>query len=131
MPKPAVTRREFTLALAGGAALAADQSTAVGQDVAPKDAGSKAPSEKKTAGDTGQAKEKPTDQTEAREHPPEAAYLLGLIMRRYPDERLDEGAVNGIVRDIYGDLARSRALSSFPLDNSDEPEFTFQAWRAD
>lgn len=131
MPKPAVTRREFTLALAGGAALAADRSTTVGQEVAPKDAGSKTPPQKKSAGDAGQTKEKPTDQTEAREPPPEAAYLLGLIMRRYPDERLDDTAVDGIVRDIYGDLARSRALSSFPLDNSDEPGFTFQAWRAD
>lgn len=131
MPKPAVTRREFTLALAGGAALVADHSTAVGLEVAPKDAVSKTPSEKKSAGDAGQAAEKPTDEVEAREPPPEAAYLLGLIMRRYPDERLDDTAVNGIVRDIYGDLARSRALSSFPLDNSDEPGFTFQAWRAD
>ena len=52
-------------------------------------------------------------------------------MRRYSDERLDEAAVNGIVRDIYGDLARSRVLSSFPLDNSYEPGFTFSAWRAD
>lgn len=131
MPIPAVTRREFTLALAGGAALAADQSTAVGQEVAPNDAGSKTPSEKKSTDDAGQSKEKPTDEVEAREPPPEAAYLLGLIMRRYPDERLDETAVNGMVRDIYGDLARSRALSRFPLDNSDEPGFTFQAWRAD
>ena len=131
MSKSAVTRREFALALAGGAALAADQATAVGQEVAPKDAGSNAPFEKKSAGEVGQANEKPTDEVEARELPPEAAYILGLIMRRYSDERLDEAAVNGIVRDIYGDLARSRVLSSFPLDNSDEPGFTFSAWRAD
>ncbi len=131
MPNPGVTRREFTLALAGGAALAADQSTTVGQDKAPKNAGSKTSTEKKPANDAGQATEKPTDEVEAREPPPEAAYLLGLIMRRYPDERLDETAVTGIVRDIYGDLARSRVLSSFPLDNSDEPGFTFKAWRAD
>jgi hypothetical protein len=131
MPGSSVTRREFTLALAGGAVLAANQSMTVGQDAAPSDAGSKTPSEKKSASGAGQATEKPADQDEAREPPPEAAYLLGLIMRRYPDERLDETAVNGIVRDIYGDLARSRALSSFPLDNSDEPGFTFRAWRAD
>jgi len=131
MPKPVVTRREFTLALAGGAALASDQATAVGQETAPKDAGSKKPSGEKSESDPDQATEKPADEVEAREPPPEAAYLLGLIMRRYPDERLDETAVNGIVRDIYGDLARSRVLSSFPLDNSDEPGFTFKAWRAD
>ena len=130
MPKSGVTRREFTLALAGSAALAAEQSTADGQDADPKDAGPKKPSGKKSENDPDQAKKKPEDLVEAREPPPESAYLLGLILRRYPDERLDETAVNGIVRDIYSDLARSRVLSSFPLDNSDEPGFTFQAWRA-
>lgn len=130
MPKSSVTRREFTLALAGGAALATDQSMTLGQDAAPSDDGSKTPSEKKSPSDAGQATKKPADQVEAREPPPEAAYLLGLVMRRYPDDRLDETAVNGIVRDIYGDLTRSRILSSFPLDNSDEPGFTFRAWRA-
>mgnify|MGYP006899562603 FL=1 len=131
MSNPGVTRREFTLALAGGAALAADQSTTVGQDATPSAASPKNPPEKKSANDADQATGKPTDPAEASEPPPEAAYLLGLIMRRYPDERLDETAVSGIVRDIYGDLARSRVLSSFPLDNSDEPGFTFKAWRAD
>jgi hypothetical protein len=81
--------------------------------------------------DEGPAAKKEPDDGTPRELPPEAAYLLGLIMRRYADERLDEVAVSGIVQDIYGDLARSRVLSSFPLQNSDEPGFVFKAWRAD
>lgn len=131
MTKPTVTRREFTLALAGGAALAADQASAIGQDATPKKDDPKSPAADKSTSDAKPTEDQPGDQVEAREPPPEAAYLLGLIMRRYPDERLGEAAVNGIVRDIYGDLARSRVLSSFPLDNSDEPGFAFKAWRAD
>ena len=117
-------RREFTLALAGSAVFTADRVT-VGQDVPT----SKTDADSKTDDQPG-SDQQPTSE-ESGEPPPEAAYLLGLIMRRYPDERLDETAVSGIVRDIYGDLARSRALSSFPLDNSDEPGFVFKAWRAD
>lgn len=131
MTKPVVTRRAFTLALAGGAALAVEQSAAIGQEVAPKKDDSKPPAADKSGTDAKQAKDEPDEKVEAREPPPEAAYLLGLIMRRYPDERLDESAVSGIVRDIYGDVARSRVLSSFPLDNSDEPGFAFKAWRAE
>lgn len=131
MSKSAVTRREFTLALAGSAALAAEQSAAIGQDVTPKKAGPKSTADDKTSNNKKTAKDELGEKIEAREPPPEAAYLLGLIMRRYPDERLGEAAVNGIVRDIYGDVARSRVLSSFPLDNSDEQAFAFKAWRAD
>jgi hypothetical protein len=131
MSRSTVTRREFTLALAGGAALAAEQSATLGQDVAPQKAASASPPNEKSADDARQEKKQPAAPVEPREPPPEAAYLLGLIMRRYSDERLDEAAVDGIVRDIYSDLARSRLLSSFPLDNSDEPGCTFRAWRAD
>jgi hypothetical protein len=127
------TRREFTMAIAGGAVLAANQpSPSFGQDSASDRDGSKqAPSsDKKVSGKDDSPKKKPADE-EPPEPPPEAAYLIGLITRRYPDERLDEVAVTGIVRDIYGDLARGRALSRYPLENSDEPGFVFQAWRAD
>ena len=117
-------RREFTLALAGSAVFAADRVT-VGQDVPT----SKTDADSKTDDQPG-SDQQPTSE-ESGEPPPEAAYLLGLIMRRYPDERLDETAVSGIVRDIYGDLARSRVLSSFSLENSDEPGFVFKAWRVD
>ena len=61
---------------------------------------------------------------------PEAAWTLGLILKRYPDERLDEAAIQGIVGDIHGDIARSKMLSNFPLKNSDEPGYLFRPWRA-
>ncbi|MDA0920203.1 MAG: hypothetical protein O2945_14125 [Planctomycetota bacterium] len=131
MSQSAVTRREFTLALAGGAALAVDQSTGISQEVAPEKTVPELQAAEKSEDGATKTKDQSDEQAEAPEPPPEAAYLLGLIMRRYPDERLDEVAVSGIVRDIYGDLARSRVLSSFPLDNSDEPGFAFKAWRAD
>lgn len=123
------TRREFTLALAGGTAItASQQASAVGQE-SKTDNAEKTPTKdtEKTAENSDKTPDKKPDTDEVSEPPPEAAYLLGLIMRRYPDERLDETAVTGIVRDIYGDLARSRVLSSFPLENSDEPGFTFKA----
>ena len=73
------------------------------------------------------------DQPEAEsvEDPPEAAYVLGLILRRYADERLTDSIVSRIAGDVYGDLARSAILSSFPLSNSDEPAFVFRACRDD
>lgn len=77
-------------------------------------------------------KKKPAQpsEPEARQQPPEEAYLLGLVLRRYPDERLDEAAINAIVKDIRGDVIRGRVLSKFPLTNADEPSPIFQAWRA-
>lgn len=132
MTIPAVTRRQFTLALAGGATLAANPSDSAGQQISQDETESTPPPADKSTGKSKKASSTETPEpAEPREPPPEAAYLLGLIMRRYPDDRLDETAVSGIVRDIYGDLARSRVLSRFPLDNADEPGFTFQAWRAD
>lgn len=67
----------------------------------------------------------------SEESPSELESLAGLILRRYGDDRLDEKAVTGILRDIQGDLVRGRVLSRFPLTNADEPAFTFAAWRAD
>lgn len=131
MSRSAVTRREFTLALAGGTVLATDQALAIGQDATPQKDRSKSPAAGKSESDVKPTKDQTSEPIEAPEPPPEAAYLLGLIMRRYPDERLDEAAVSWIARDIYGDLARSRVLRSFPLRNSDEPGFTFNAWRVD
>jgi hypothetical protein len=83
MSRSTVTRREFTLALAGGAALAAEQSATLGQDVAPQKAASASPPNEKSADDARQEKKQPAAPVEPREPPPEAAYLLGLIMRRY------------------------------------------------
>jgi len=67
----------------------------------------------------------------SRREPPEEAYLLGLVLKRYPDERLDDRAISDILQDIRSDMNRSRTLSAFPLKNSDEPGFVFRAWRAD
>ena len=69
MPKGTVTRREFTLALAGGAALATKQSAASGQDATSKKAGTKSPPDENSAGNAKQTKDQPTDQVEAREPP--------------------------------------------------------------
>ena len=74
--------------------------------------------------------EKP-EQAVPEETPSELEYLAGLILRRYHDDRLDESALTGIVRDLQADLIRGRVLSRFPLTNADEPAFTFGAWRAD
>jgi hypothetical protein len=63
---------------------------------------------------------------EATEEVPEAAWLLGLILKRYPDERIDEPAIRGILGDIQGDLQRSKTLADFPLENSDEPGLVFR-----
>ena len=51
-------------------------------------------------------------------------------MQRYPSEHFGEAAIQGIFRDLRGDLARGRILSEFPLENSDEPCFEFRAFRA-
>lgn len=131
MTNPSVTRRQFTMSLAGGAAFSAAQSAAADQESSPKNSGASQTSADNSVKKSEMAADGEPDETDAGEPPPEAAYLLGLIMRRYPDERIDDAAVAGIVRDIYGDLSRSRIINSFPLSNSDEPGFLFRAWRAD
>ena len=62
--------------------------------------------------------------------PSEEVLLLTCLMQRYPSEHFDEAAIQGIFRDLRGDLARSKILSEFPLENSDEPCFEFRAFRA-
>ncbi|MFQ5731519.1 MAG: hypothetical protein ACE5KM_06155 [Planctomycetaceae bacterium] len=57
--------------------------------------------------------------------------LLAVIRRRYPDPRLHGKVLAGIRRDLKGDLRRSKVLRSFALSNSDEPGFTFAAYRGD
>jgi hypothetical protein len=112
MSETNLTRRafghQFALGVAG-ASLIADETVA-----------QEAPEKKKAA----------APEPEARQQPPEEAYLLGLVLRRYPDERLDEAAINAIVKDIRGDVIRGRVLSKFPLTNTDEPSPLFQPWRA-
>jgi len=88
---------------------------------------------------TAAAAELPDDDTKpAKAEKPEApkpksqAELLAEVIRqRYPDERLDEKTLARIRGDVASDLRRSRALSAFPLSNSDEPAFVFAAYRQD
>ena len=110
-----IDRRAFTLSLAASLAAA----SAVSDEAV-------ADEEKKS-----DEKKKPKPEPVARKEPPEAAYILELITRRYPDNRLDEQALKSIVGDIRADMFRSRVLSQFPLENGDEPGFTFGAWRSD
>ena len=62
--------------------------------------------------------------------PPTEVLLLTYLVRRYPNDHLDEAAIQGIFRDIRGDVARGRVLAEFPLKNSDEPAFVSSAYRA-
>ncbi len=115
-----VTRRDFALGLAALPALA---TAAVAQD-------DKKPADtppKKAAQNETDEKKAEESGAETREVP-EAAWLLGLILKRYPDERLDETAIRGILRDVQSDIRRSKALSDFPLENSDEPAFAFRPY---
>ena len=65
----------------------------------------------------------------AAARPSEEVLLLTCLMQRYPSEHFDEAAIQGIFRDLRGDLARGKILSEFPLENSDEPCFEFRAFR--
>jgi len=147
MTSSGLTRRQFTLTLASGASIAAAQGVSGAQQeesvehpdkphADPASDGDDPPSSgsvdasKESDPEDEQPHEADSDKDESDE-PPEAAWVLGWIMRRYADERLDDAAVSGIASDIYRDLARSRTLSSFPLSNSDEPAFIFRARRAE
>lgn len=63
------------------------------------------------------------------EEPPVELLLLSYLVRRYPSDKYDEQALQGIFRDILGDVARGRQLSEYPLTNSDAPAFVFTAYR--
>ena len=75
------------------------------------------------------AEKKGIDPAAAPALPPTEVLLLTYLMRRHPSDQYDEAAVQGIFRDIRGDVARGRQLSEFPLTNADEPAFTFGAYR--
>ncbi len=81
------------------------------------------------------AEDKPPAETKeahaaAPARPSEEVLFLTCLMQRYPSDHFDETAIQGIFRDLRGDLARGRILSEFPLENSDEPCFEFRAFRA-
>lgn len=107
MPDP-MTRREFAGLVATGTVLSSSTLTAVAAD-------------------------KPAPV--AKSQPPAAVspveVLVSLVQEKYPDERLDQAALDEVRSDFRHFLSRSKILSSFSLVNSDEPGFVFSAWRAD
>lgn len=111
-------RRQFAGTLAAGTSGAALSLAA--QSVSADDQADK-PQKDKDA--------KPEESVDAPAKPTMEILLLTFLMQRYPSEHYDETALQGIYGDIRGDLARGRILSEFPLKNSDEPAFVFQAYR--
>jgi hypothetical protein len=118
MTTPELNRRDFTRNVTAGlvGASAASTGLAVGSEQTEKPPENAAPEP--------ETKEEPQEISEA-------GWMLGLILKRYPDERLDEASIRGIVGDIHADMARSRLLSSYPLENSDEPGYVFRPWRGE
>ncbi len=120
-----IDRRRFNRQLAAGtscltAGLAA--ASAVGAETPPAPA---LPEDPRAA-----RNEKPAPPDPASpETPPPEVMLLTYLVRTYPSDHFDEPAVQGIFRDIRGDLARGQLLAEFPLMNSDEPAFAFRAYR--
>ena len=120
-----IDRRGFARQLAAGtgcltAGLAG--TSAVGAEVPP------APDLPETpAAKPGENPARPDDATP--ETPPPEVLLLTYLVRSHPSDHLDEQAIQGIFRDIRGDLARGQLLAEFPLKNSDEPAFAFRAFR--
>ena len=114
-PDP-VNRRDFARTIA--AATAATAATALESTAADADP-KKAP--------------KPDSQPKPpADPPPPATLLLETLRQRYPDKRLDsQDVLQALYNELRDDLARSRRLSSFPLENADEPGFLFAAFRAD
>lgn len=126
MPDESISRRHFAHRVMAG--------TASGSLIAVASAGSMSALADEPAKSPAAVKETtsaPDPDEPPRREPPEEAYLLGLVLKRYPDERLSERAIGDILQDIRSDTGRSRVLSAFPLRNSDEPGFVFRAWRAD
>jgi hypothetical protein len=118
-------RRNFARQLAAGtgclAALAAQ--TANAADVPPAPSLPQDPAAKPAPAPA------PAPAVERPEIPPAEILLLTHLVRAYPSEHFDDAAIQGILRDIRGDLARGEMLAEFALKNSDEPAFQFRAYR--
>lgn len=125
MKEADLNRRAFAGVLAGRTAAAALTVAATSSDAAFAQDYQKKKSESDAAG------KNVLPESEPEEEVSETALLLGLILMRYPDDRLDETAIQGIIRQIHSDMVHSEILSSFPLENSDEPAFAFRAWTTD
>lgn len=116
-----IDRRHFTTQLAWGAG-------GLAATMAPLSAISAA-QEKPAAAQGKPDAKKPDEVAAAPELPPPEVILLTYLTRRHPSDHYDEAALQGIYRDIRGDVARGKQLSEFPLRNSDEPAFVFAAYR--
>ena len=119
MPDPhRIGRRQFVESVAWGSSVAG---TLLGPTLAT------AATETPPVEQKGEEKKEPPAPAVAP--PSEEVLLLTVLTQRYPSEHFDEAALQGIYRDIRGDLARGRILSEFALKNSDEPAFVFRAHR--
>lgn len=116
-----IGRREFSRQIAAGAGLLGGIATVSTSVASPR-----------TAEDPPVPKKGDDPKSDAPEPPPPPAevLLLNYLIRKYPSDKFDDQALQGIFRDIRGDVARGKALASFPLKNSDEPVFTFRAYRS-
>ena len=72
---------------------------------------------------------KPAEPEPKPEPVPPEILLLSFLTRQYPSDHFDEVAIQGIFRDIRGDVIRGRQLSEFAHKNADEPAFVFVAYR--
>ena len=70
------------------------------------------------------------DAPDKASEPPPEVLLMTYLVRAYPSDHFDEQAVQGIFRDIRGDIARGQILNEFSLKNSDEPAFVFSPYRS-
>lgn len=120
-----IDRRHFTAQLALGAGAL----TAVVIPFASAIAVEDKPTANKAEKDEKPAEKQPDAVATTHELPPADVILLTYLTRRYPSDHYDEAAIQGIYRDIRGDIARGKQLSEFPLKNSDEPAFVFAAYR--
>jgi len=66
-----------------------------------------------------------TADEEPKKPVPLPVLVLARITEEFPSDHYDDAAMEGILSDIRGDLARGRELSKFALKNSDEPAFIF------
>jgi hypothetical protein len=118
-----IDRRQFAsrLALGSGAIAALAHRESICADVDPVSA--------RTDDDAKPKQEEKSVETDKHADEPLELLLLTYLMRRYPSEHFNDESMRGIFGDIRGDVSRGRVLSKFPLKNSDEPAFVFQAYR--
>ena len=127
MPSPdRIDRRHFAAQLAVGASALTAAMTPLAAASAAED---KPVADKNEKGDTP-AEKKPDEAAAPPELPPAEVLLLTYLTRRHPSDHYEEAAIQGIFRDIRGDVARGTQLSEFLLKNSDEPGFVFAAYRS-